>query len=63
MRLRYLPVIEKGKHLHLPFIHHFNAKKILIESGSLILAHADGEPFSAVKLEIEILPAHYLFRV
>ncbi len=63
LRLRYLPVIEKGKHLHLPFVHHFTTKKIRIESGSVILAHADGEPFSADTLEIEVLPGQYSFRV
>lgn len=62
-RLRYLPVIEKGKHLHLPFIHHHQTKNICIESDSPILAHLDGEPYTANKLEISILPGQYAFRV
>lgn len=62
-RLRYLPVIEKGKHLHLPFIHYFKTKKIIIESDSMIQAHLDGEIYSNKRLEIEILPGNYQFRV
>jgi diacylglycerol kinase (ATP) len=61
-RLRWLPVIEKGKHLKLSFIHHSNAKKIIIESDSIIQSHLDGEYYSADKLEIEILPGKLLFR-
>jgi diacylglycerol kinase (ATP) len=61
-RLRWLPVIEKGKHLGLSFIHHTKAKKIVIESDSIIQSHLDGEYYSADKLEIEILPGELLFR-
>lgn len=62
-RLRYLPVIEKGKHLQLPFIHHYKTDKIVLRSDTTVQAHADGEPFSANSFEIEILPKHFLFRV
>lgn len=61
-RLRWLPVIEKGKHLHLPFIQHFRSQKIIIESDSMIQSHLDGEYYTARKLEIEIMPAKLLFR-
>lgn len=61
-RLRYLPVIEKGKHLGLDFIHHHRTKKILIESGSVIQYHLDGEYREAQKLEIQLLPAQLKFR-
>lgn len=61
-RLRYLPVIEKGKHLQLSFIKHFNTKKVVIESGSLIQYHLDGEYYEAKRLEIEILAGQLLFR-
>jgi diacylglycerol kinase (ATP) len=56
-RLRYLPVIEKGKHLQLFFIHHFRTKKIIIQSDSFIQYHIDGEYYEAEKLTIEILPS------
>lgn len=61
-RLRWLPVIEKGKHLGLSFVHHSRGKKIIIESNSIIQSHLDGEYYTAGKLEIEILPGKLLFR-
>jgi diacylglycerol kinase (ATP) len=61
-RLRYLPVIEKGKHLHLPFIKHFRTGEITIESDRPIQYHLDGEYYTAKKMEIELLPGKFLFR-
>jgi diacylglycerol kinase family enzyme len=61
LRLRWLPVIEKGKHLNLSFIHHFKTRKIIIESGLPVQAHLDGEVYKSNKLEIEILPGKFLF--
>ena len=62
MRLRYLPVIEKGKHLSLPFIKSFKTKKITVESNHSMDVHLDGEYYSNQKLEIEILPAQFMFK-
>ena len=61
-RLRYLPVIEKGKHLHLPFIHHYLTKKIRIECRETVSYHLDGEYGEAKEFEIEILPGVLNFR-
>lgn len=61
-RLRWLPVIEKGKHLGLSFIKHFRTKKLVVTSNTRMDTHLDGEYYSAKRLEIEILPAKYLFR-
>ena len=61
-RLRWLPVIEKGKHLGLSFIKHVRTKKIVITSEKPMDAHLDGEYYSAKRLEIEMLPGKYLFR-
>jgi len=61
-RLRWLPVIEKGKHLELPFIKHFRTKKLIVTSEQPMDTHLDGEYYSAKRLEIEVLPAKYLFR-
>ena len=60
-RLRCLPIIEKGKHLGLPFIKYFNTKKICISSDVFMQAHLDGEVYSDNKMEIEILPGKFLF--
>jgi YegS/Rv2252/BmrU family lipid kinase len=62
LRLRWLPVIEKGEHLGLPFIKHFRTRKIIINSNRPIDAHLDGEYYTAKRLEIEMLPGKYLFR-
>jgi YegS/Rv2252/BmrU family lipid kinase len=56
-RLKYLPVIEKGKHLKAPVIQHFRTNKISIEGNKPIQFHLDGEYYSAQKLDIELLPA------
>jgi len=61
-RLRWLPVIEKGKHLELPFIKHFRTKRLIITSEQQMDTHVDGEYYSAKRIEIEVLPAKYLFR-
>jgi len=61
-RLRWLPVIEKGKHLELPFIKHFRTKKLIVTSEQSMDTHLDGEYYSAKRLEIEVMPAKYLFR-
>ena len=60
-RLRYMPVIEKGKHLELPFINYYNTQKITISSNQPIQAHLDGEYLEAAELVIEILPKHFNF--
>jgi YegS/Rv2252/BmrU family lipid kinase len=61
-RLRYLPVIEKGKHLQLPFVHPHKIKNVVIESEETIHSHLDGEYYPSQKMEIEILPAKFLIR-
>jgi YegS/Rv2252/BmrU family lipid kinase len=61
-RLRWMPVIERGAHLGLPFIKYFKTEKIVISSDTMIDAHLDGEYYSARRLEIEVLPGKYFFR-
>ena len=60
-RLRYLPVIEKGKHLSLPFIDYYNTQKIIIKSDQPIQSHLDGEYLESNEFTIEVLPAHFNF--
>lgn len=60
-RLRYLPVIEKGKHLGLSFITHFHTKNLTVESEGIIQYHLDGEYFETKRLSIEILPGKLNF--
>lgn len=60
-RLRFLPVIEKGKHLQSPFIEYFKTKKIFISSDQIIQAHLDGEYLESNELTIEVLPGQFDF--
>ena len=62
LRLRWLPVIEKGNHLHLPFIKHFRTNKLIITSDKPVQAHLDGEYYETNRLEIMILENKFLFR-
>ena len=61
-RLKYLPVIEKGKHLDKEFILHKEIKEIKIVCEKETLAQIDGELFSAKAFDIKVLPKHYLFK-
>jgi YegS/Rv2252/BmrU family lipid kinase len=61
-RLYYLPAIEKGKHLGLPFVKSYKLSKISIEANQTLAAHCDGELITASKFEIQILPARFRFR-
>jgi diacylglycerol kinase (ATP) len=61
-RLFYLPVIEKGRHLQLSFIHHYHTKQITIECEELVPYHLDGEYAEAKNFNIQILPAELNFR-
>lgn len=55
-RLIYLPAIEKGKHLHLPFIHYQPVTSVKIDCSVPIPFHLDGEYDEAMRLEIRIHP-------
>lgn len=61
-RLRYLPVIEKGMHINLPFVFYYRSAEILVEGEAPIPAHLDGEYYTASSLHIRILPGQFLFR-
>ena len=61
-RLKYLPVIEKGKHLDKEFILHKEIKEIKIVCEKETLAQIDGELISGKIFDINILPKHYLFK-
>jgi YegS/Rv2252/BmrU family lipid kinase len=60
-RLRYLPVIEKGKHLDMPFVDYYNTQQITVKSEQIMRSHVDGEYLQSKEFVIEILPAHFNF--
>lgn len=61
LRIRYLPVIEKGKHLNLPFITYVKSALVIVKSLEEVPAHIDGEKFSATEFNIECLPSRFFF--
>ena len=63
-RLKYLPVIENGKHLSQPlsFLTYKTGKKLTVQSTQKLKAHLDGEYMEAQRFEIEILPQYLSIR-
>lgn len=61
-RFFYLPKIEKGNHLHLPFIQHHTGEYFLIECDKELPAHLDGELIVATRFEFHVLKQKFLFR-
>ena len=60
-RLKYLPVIEKGAHIGLPFIQYRVTDRIMITSLVPVHAHLDGEYICAEQFEIHCLPKRFSF--
>jgi diacylglycerol kinase (ATP) len=56
-RFRYLPVIQQGRHLQLPFVHCRRIRELTVESDSRLLFHMDGEAHTADRLQVSVLPA------
>lgn len=61
-RLRYLPVIEKGKHLELPFITHQETTESIIEATTDIHGQMDGELIRGNRFEIRMLKGKLWFK-
>ena len=59
-RLKYLPVIEKGKHLSLPFINYSQVQKVEIVCDRNLFAQLDGELITAAKFSYKIVPGKLL---
>ncbi|HET9057271.1 MAG TPA: diacylglycerol kinase family protein [Chitinophagaceae bacterium] len=60
-RLKYLPKIEKGKHLDLPFISHCANTCFTVTCEKALPAQLDGELVVADKFECRVLPEKFLF--
>lgn len=61
-RLRYLPVMKKGKHLHLPFITHRTGESFHISCEKETPLQIDGELRTARNLDVTVLTGRFLFR-
>lgn len=62
-RMKYLPVMEKGEHLELPFVQYHQSGSVVIEAKKELPAHIDGEYVQARRYEIELLPSKFAFFV
>lgn len=62
-RMKYLPVIEKGEHLDLPFMQYYQSERVVIEAKEELPAHIDGEYAYSRRYEIEVLPNKFVFCV
>lgn len=60
-RMRYLPVIERGAHLELPFVKYYQTDQVTIKAQADLHAHMDGEYFSAETFEIRCLEKRFSF--
>jgi diacylglycerol kinase (ATP) len=62
-RIKYLPVMEKGLHLSLPFVTYFQTARVEIEFTTPVYAHVDGEYFQDTTFRIQVLPERFSFRL
>ena len=60
-RMRYLPVIERGAHLELPFVTYAQTSNVHIKAETVLSAHMDGEYFSADTFAIQCLVKRFAF--
>ncbi len=60
-RIKYLPVIEKGEHLSLPFVRYVQTTEVEITTTKPVHAHIDGEYLSTDRFLIRALPARFRF--
>lgn len=61
-RLRVLPIIEKGNHIQLPFIHYEQHRAVTVKCEKEMYAQLDGELISGQTFEMTVQPARFLFR-
>ena len=61
-RFFYLPKIEKGNHLELPFVQHHTGEQFSINCDRELPAQLDGELIVARAFDFSVLKRHFLFR-
>lgn len=62
-RLYYMPIIQSGKHVNLPFIEFSQEKAIRIKTNRVLSAQVDGEVQTADEFDFCVLPAKFNFIV
>jgi diacylglycerol kinase (ATP) len=61
-RLRALPLIEKGKHLSLPFVTYQQHAAVTVICEKEVFAQSDGELISGKEFAVTALPGKFLFK-
>ena len=61
-RFLFLPGIEKGTHLALPFVESSKVMKLIISSKESVAGHLDGELIEGHSFEISVMRRRYQFR-
>lgn len=61
-RFFYLPKIQKGNHLQLPFISHITGEEFIVNCGKELPAQLDGELISASTFQIRVHKQKFHFR-
>ncbi len=61
-RFLFLPSIEKGTHLTLPFVESSKVMKLIITSKESVAGHLDGELIEGNSFEISVMRRRYQFR-
>jgi diacylglycerol kinase (ATP) len=61
-RLRALPLIEKGKHLSLPFVQYEQHATVSVSCGKEVFAQLDGDLISGRTFELRVEKGKWLFR-
>lgn len=62
-RIKYLPIIERGDHLQLPFVRYEQTASVTISARNAVYAHLDGEFLEGSVFEIMCLPGRFQFLV
>lgn len=61
-RFFYLPMIEKGRHLQLPFVSHVTGTEFTVECERELPAQLDGELIRAQRFTISLLKSRFFFK-
>lgn len=62
-RLFYMPIIQAGKHVHLPFLNFSRIRQQTISCDRVLRAQVDGEVLESNTFEFRVLPAKFEFIV
>ena len=62
-RLFYMPIIQSGKHINLPFVHFSKISSMQIVCDRVLKAQVDGEVLESDTFDFTILPAKFKFIV